>query len=68
MHDAEKGSKYMKMQGRCDGPKFLSKRLEKWRRRHLEGHDLVRRMDRQGEVLRWCRRCLGYARQRMGQN
>ena len=25
-----KGSKYMKMQGRCDGPKFLWKGLEKW--------------------------------------
>ena len=24
------GSKYMKMPGRCDGPKFLSKRLGKW--------------------------------------
>ena len=43
-----KGSKYMKMSGRCDGPKFLSKRLDKWGRRHLGGHDLVRRMDRQG--------------------
>ena len=35
-------------------------------RRHLGGHDLVRRMDRQGEVLIWCRKCSGYARQRMG--
>ena len=25
-----KGSKYMKMSGRCDGPKFLSKRLGTW--------------------------------------
>ena len=25
-----KGSKYMKMSGRCDGPKVLSKRLGKW--------------------------------------
>ena len=32
----------------------------------MGGHDLVRRMDRQGEVLRWCRKCPGYARQRMG--
>ena len=31
-----------------------------------ESHDLVRRMDRQGEVLIWCRKCSGYARQRMG--
>ena len=34
--------------------------------RHLGGHDLVRRMDRQGEVPIWCRKCSGYARQRMG--
>ena len=27
---------------------------------------LFRRMDRQGEVLIWCRKCSGYARQRMG--
>ena len=54
-----KGSRYMKMPGRCDGPKFLSKRLENWRRRHRGGHDLVRRIDRQGEVLIWCRKCSG---------
>ena len=29
------------------------------------GHDLVR-IDRQEEVLMWCRKCSGYARQRMG--
>ena len=27
---------------------------------------MVRRMDRYGEVLIWCRKCSGYARQRMG--
>ena len=27
---------------------------------------MVRSMDRQGEVLIWCRMCSGYARQRMG--
>ena len=26
---------------------------------------MVRRIDRQGEVLKWCRKCSGYARQRM---
>ena len=46
-----KGSKYMKMPGRCTGPKLLSKGLGEWR---------------QGEVLIWCRKCSGYARQRMG--
>ena len=61
-----RGSKYMKTPGKCTGPKFLSQILEKWRRRHLGGHDLVGRMDRQGEVLIWCRKCSGYAKQRMG--
>ena len=55
-----RGSKYMKMPGRCTGPKFLSKSLAKWRRPHLGGHDLVRRMDRQGEVSMWCRKCKQY--------
>ena len=34
----------------------------------LEGHDLVRRVDKQVEVLIWCRKCsdYDYARQRMG--
>ena len=50
-----RGSKYMKMPGRCSGPKFLSQSLEKWGRRHLGGHDLVRRTDRKGEVFMWCR-------------
>ena len=46
--------------------KIPAKSLGKWRRRHFGGHDLVRRMDRQGEVLIWCSKCSGYARQRMG--
>ena len=49
----------MKMPGKCTGPKFLG-------RRHLGGHDLGSRMDRQGGVLIWCRKCSGFARQRMG--
>ena len=56
----------MKVPGRCSGPNLLSKSLKTLRRRHLGGHDLVRRMDRQGEVLMWSRECSGYARQRMG--
>ena len=27
---------------------------------------MVRRLDRQGEVLKWCRKCSGHARQRVG--
>ena len=46
--------------------KILVKKFGKLRRRHLGGHDLVRRMDRQGEVLTWCRKCSGFAWQRMG--
>ena len=55
-----RGSKYMKTPGRCTRPQLLSKSLGKW------SHDLVRRIDRQGEVLIWCRECSGFARQRMG--
>ena len=32
----------------------------------MGGHDTVRIMDRQEEVLIWCRKCSGDARQRMG--
>ena len=46
-----RGSKCMKMPGQCTGPKFLSKRLGKWRRCFLGGHDVVKRVDGQGEVL-----------------
>ena len=56
----------MKMKGKCTGPKYRSKMLGKWVKRHLGGHDLVRRVDRQGQVLIWCKRCSGYARQKMG--
>ena len=37
----------MKLQGNSTGPKYLSKKIEKWRRRRLEEYDMVRRMDRQ---------------------
>ena len=43
----ERSSKHMKMQGKCGGPKYLSKNLGRWRKRHMGGHDLVRRMDRE---------------------
>ena len=42
-----RGSKYRKMPGKCTRPEFMSKSLGKWRRRHLRGPDLVRRMGRQ---------------------
>ena len=56
----------MKMPRRCTRPKFLSKGLENGEEIHLGRHDLVRRKDRQGEVLIWHRKCSGHARQRMG--
>ena len=60
-----KGSKYVKMQGKCTGPKYLSENLENGGKT-LGSHDLVRRVDRQGRVLIWGRKCSGHARQRMG--
>ena len=45
---------------------ILVKEFGKWRKRHVGGRDLVRRVGRQGEVLMWCRKCSGHARQRMG--
>ena len=62
-----RGSKYMKMPGKCTGPKYLEKNLGTWGKRHSGGHDTVRRMYRQGEALIWCTKCSGYARQSMGQ-
>ena len=46
--------------------KILDGFFGQWRKRHIGGHDLVRRRDRQGETLIWCRKCSGYARQRIG--
>ena len=61
-----RGSKNMKMPAKMYWTKILVKKLEKMGRRHLGGHDIVRRRDRQGEVLVWCRKCSGHARQRLG--
>ena len=56
----------MKMPGKCMGPTYLSENVGKWRKRPLGGHDLVRRLNKQGEILIWCRKCSGHARQKMG--
>ena len=37
----------MKLSGIYIGPKYLSENFGIWRKRHLGGHDLVRRVDRQ---------------------
>ena len=34
--------------------------------KHVGGHDMVRRVDRNGEALVWCRKCSGHARHRLG--
>ena len=53
-----RGSKYMKMKGKCTGPVCLSENFGKMEKAiTLGGHDLVRRVDRQGEVLIRCRKC-----------
>ena len=66
----EEAAKYMKIKGTCAGPKWLTKgsklKFRRWGKLHLGGHDIVRRVDRHGEVLMWCRQCSGHARQRMG--
>ena len=67
-------SRYRRM--RCGKSKQIHEDARKMRRtknlsedfgrrckQHLAGHDMVRRMDRQREVLLWCRNYSGYARQ-----
>ena len=51
--------KYMKMQGTCAN-------WENGEKLRMGGHDIVRRVGRQGSVLIWCRKCSGFARHRMG--
>ena len=46
-----RGSKYLKIQGKCTGPKYLSENQRKLGKTHVGGHDLARRVDRQGEDL-----------------
>ena len=58
-------SKYMKMPGKCTGPMYLSGDSGKMEKA-ASGHDLVRRMDGQGGILVWCRKCSGNAWQRVG--
>ena len=41
-------------------------KLGRWSNTHLGGHDMVRRVARNGEGSIWCRKCSGYGRQRMG--
>ena len=58
------------MQGQCEGPKWLREdskhKLGRCGKSHVGGHDMMRRVDRNGEAFIWCRRCSGHARQRLG--
>ena len=56
----------MKMPGKCTGPKYLPNMFGTWEKKYLESHDLARKVDRQGRTMIWCRRCSGYAGQRVG--
>ena len=57
----------MERQGKCAGPKYLVKKGGRWRKVHMGGHDMMRRVDTQGEALIWCRKCSsGHARGRLG--
>ena len=57
-----RGSKYMKMQGTCAGPnclvKYSKRKLGRMNTLHMGGHDMVRRVDRQGEILVWVQKML----------
>ena len=57
-----RGSKYMKMPGRCTGPKFLSKSLGKWEGAIWE----VMTLSQKWTDMERRRKCSGYARQRNG--
>ena len=54
---------HIKKPGKCTGPKCVDEHFGKWR--SVSGHGVVRRVDRQGQVLIWCGKYSGYARQRM---
>ena len=66
----EKQQKDKNMPGTCKGPRWLGEnakhKLGRWGTSHLGGHDMVRRVDRNGEALLWCSKCSVYARQRLG--
>ena len=62
-----RGRKYMKMKRRCTRPKCVAKNSGRWCERHMGGHDIARRLvDREKCLLISCRKCSGYARQKMG--
>ena len=65
-----RSSKKIKMPGTGERPRWLgktpTKKLKRLGKAHLGGHDMVRRVDPNGEALLWCRKCSGYAKCRLG--
>ena len=51
------------MQNQSGLMKETKTQVQKMVKLHMRGHDMVRRVDRQGKVLIWYRKCSGYARQ-----
>ena len=65
-----RSSNNVNMKGTCEGPKWLGKdsnhKFKRWGKAHLGGHFMLRRVDRHGEALIWCRKSSGDARCRLG--
>ena len=57
------------MPGTCDGPRWPEKdsnhKMKTWGKAQLGGHDMVKRVDPNGETLVWCRKCSGCTRCRL---
>ena len=47
------------MPGKCEGPNYFVRKFGKMKKETSGGHDSVGRVDRQCEVLIWCRKMLG---------
>ena len=41
-------------------------KFTKWKKAHMRGHSMVRRLDPNGEVFVCCSKCSGYATNRQG--
>ena len=62
--------KHMNMQGHVRGPRCLREdsrhKLNMCGMQHLGGHDMVRRVNRNGEALMWCKKCSVCVRHQLG--
>ena len=57
LHEVWKKQQIREDARKMHGTKKLTEFFGKWGKLQSEGHDLVRRMDKQGEVLIWCGKC-----------